>query len=189
VKHVAAALAPITPFPAIDFVAMAHNQGQCPSVQSAKSSTVLQLWQVEIQGAQLWCDVALGTPSPLVDRQGVFRALHGVAHPRIRATRRLISARFVWHGLASDVGCWCRDCQTCQRGKVTKQPAAPLQEFPIPAERFSHVHVDLVGPLPPSSEGHMYLLTVIDRTTSGWRQFRSRIWRPQPAMNTSWLDG
>ncbi len=27
------------------------------------------------------------------------------------------------------------------------------------------MHVDLIGPLPPSEEGHMYLLTIIDRTT------------------------
>ncbi len=29
------------------------------------------------------------------------------------------------------------------------------------------MHVDLVGPLPASSEGHVYLLTTIDRST-GW---------------------
>jgi hypothetical protein len=67
--------------------------------------------------------------------------------------------------LAKDVGICCRDCQTCQRGRVTKQPSALLQDFPVLAKHFSHVHVDLVGPLPPSEEGHVYLLTIIDRTT------------------------
>jgi transposase InsO family protein len=52
-----------------------------------------------------------------------------------------------------------------KRANVTQQPAAPLQKFPAPSKRFSHVHVDLVGPLPSSEEGHMYLLTVIDRST------------------------
>ncbi len=61
---------------------------------------------------------------------------------------------------------WCRDCQTCQRGKVTKQPAAPLQPIPIPSRRFSHIHLDFVGPLPASREGHTHILTIIDRTTS-----------------------
>ena len=27
------------------------------------------------------------------------------------------------------------------------------------------MHVDLVGPLPASAEGHVYLLTVVDRST------------------------
>jgi transposase InsO family protein len=35
----------------------------------------------------------------------------------------------------------------------------------MPARKFSHVHVDLVGSLPASSDGHVYLLTIIDRST------------------------
>jgi hypothetical protein len=137
-------------------------------MQLAKSSLSLLLQSVTVQGALLLFDVSRGVTRPVVplcDRLAVFRAIHGVEHPGIRASRCMISARFVWHGLSRDVGAWCRDCQTCQRGKVTKQPSAPLQEIPVPARHFSHVHVDLVGPLPPSEEGHVYLLTVIDRST------------------------
>jgi hypothetical protein len=50
-------------------------------------------------------------------------------------------------------------------GKVTKQPAVPLQPIPIPGRRFCHIHQDLVGPLPASREGHTHILTIIDRTT------------------------
>jgi hypothetical protein len=32
-------------------------------------------------------------------------------------------------------------------------------------QRFSHVHVDIVGPLPVSSQGFKYLFTMLDRTT------------------------
>lgn len=35
------------------------------------------------------------------------------------------------------------------------------------SERFHHIHVDIVGPLPTTPEGYRYLVTVIDRTT-GW---------------------
>ena len=35
-----------------------------------------------------------------------------------------------------------------------------------PTQRpFSHMHVDLVGPLPVSSDGFIHILTMIDRTT------------------------
>jgi hypothetical protein len=44
--------------------------------------------------------------------------------------------------------------------------AAPLQPIPIPGRRFSHIHLDLVGPLPASKEGHTHILTIIDRTTT-----------------------
>ena len=39
--------------------------------------------------------------------------------------------------------------------------ASPLQSFPVPSSRFQHLHVDIVGPLPPS-RGCSYLFTVID---------------------------
>ena len=34
----------------------------------------------------------------------------------------------------------------------------------MPMERFSHVNIDIVGPL-PVSKGYRYVLTMIDRTT------------------------
>jgi transposase InsO family protein len=40
-----------------------------------------------------------------------------------------------------------------------------MQAIPVPTHKFSHVHVDLVGPLPTSSDGHVYLLTIIERST------------------------
>jgi transposase InsO family protein len=95
----------------------------------------------------------------------VFAAIHGLAHPGIRATRRLVSSRFVWRGCAANAAGWCRNCQTCQRGKVTRQPAAATKSIPGPERRFMHLHVDLVGPRPTSAEGFKYLFTIIDRST------------------------
>ena len=39
-----------------------------------------------------------------------------------------------------------------------------MQQFEPTAKRFDHVQIDLVGPL-PESQGHKYLLTVVDRFT------------------------
>ena len=41
---------------------------------------------------------------------------------------------------------------------------APLATFATPDSRFDIIHLDLVGPLPPS-KGFSYLLTIIDRFT------------------------
>ena len=102
---------------------------------------------------------------PLSWRKTVFNSLHSLAHPGIRASRRLISSRFVWRGLAADVGQWCRECAACQKAKITTQPTAPIHPIPVPARRFSHIHVDLVGPLPVSAGGHSHIMTFIDRST------------------------
>jgi Integrase core domain len=55
--------------------------------------------------------------------------------------------------------------QACSRAKATSQPAVAPATFPLPHRRFQHVHVDLAGPFPSSSEGFSYLLTMVDRTT------------------------
>jgi hypothetical protein len=48
---------------------------------------------------------------------------------------------------------------------MAKQPRALVQPIPISSRRFSHVHVDLVGPLPAPEAGILYIFTIIDRTT------------------------
>jgi cleavage and polyadenylation specificity factor subunit 1 len=37
--------------------------------------------------------------------------------------------------------------------------------IPVPSKKFNHVHVDIVGPLPPSARREKYILTMIDRTS------------------------
>ena len=102
---------------------------------------------------------------PLAQRRAVFLQVHQLSHAGRRATRRLLAAHFVWPGLAADVVNWCKECDACNRAKVTKQPTTSVEKMAIPGARFSHVHVDIVGPLPPSRDGYTHLLTIIDRST------------------------
>jgi hypothetical protein len=67
--------------------------------------------------------------------------------------------------MAKDAAAWCRDCQGCAAGKVVRHKKAPLQPMAVPGRRFAHVHVDLVGPFPPSRDGFTHVLTIVDRTT------------------------
>ncbi len=48
--------------------------------------------------------------------------------------------------------------------KVHKHISPPPTSIPIPSRRFSHIHVDLVSPL-PSSQGQTHIFTIIDQTT------------------------
>ena len=151
----------------VDLAAMAAAQRSCPSTLALQGSS-LRLRALPLGSDHILCDVSRNLVRPIVPvdhRRAVFQHIHNLAHPGIRATRRLLSARFVWRGMASDAAAWCRDCQHCLRGKVTSQPAAPLQPIPVPRRRFSHVHIDLVGPLPVSADGYNFILTMIDRST------------------------
>ena len=56
-----------------------------------------------------------------------------LAHAGGRAMRRLICDRFIWHGIARDIR---RLCMSCQRAKVTKHVKAPVDQYPVPTNRF-----------------------------------------------------
>jgi transposase InsO family protein len=118
-------------------------------------------------GETLAGDLSTGSFRPLVPepyRRKIFDSLHGLAHPGVKASRRLISARYVWPGLSADVTTWCRQCVNCQRSKIVRHVHLPPEPIAIPPRRFAHLHVDLVGPL-PVSRGFQYIFTIIDRTS------------------------
>jgi len=71
----------------------------------------------------------------------------------------------MWPFMKRDIAAWVKDCQACSRAKVTRQPPAAVNPIPVPSQRFSHIHVDFVGPLTTSKEGFRYLFTIIDRTS------------------------
>jgi hypothetical protein len=51
------------------------------------------------------------------------------------------------------------------RGKVNASVHTPVQPIEVPTKRFSHIHVDIVGPLPATAGGFSYLFTIVDRST------------------------
>ena len=63
-----------------------------------------------------------------------------------------------------DIARWCCTCKGCQTAKVSRHNTPVFGKFTEPTERFDHVHVDIVGPL-PYANGFRYLLTCVDRFT------------------------
>lgn len=125
--------------------------------------------QVAFNGVNglLWCEISTGKPRPFVPelfRKRLFTALHDVSHPGVRATRKLVLSKYFWVGINKDVNLWTQSCVSCQRAKVHRHTKSPFGSFEVPAGRFQHVHIDLVGPMPPSN-GYTYLLTIVDRFT------------------------
>lgn len=154
----------------LDYASMAADQAMDADVEAYQTGpTGLQLEDVVVDDAQttMVCDVSTGQPRPMVPanwRRRVFEAVHSLSHLGVKASTRLVGARFVWPGLKRDVKTWAGSCVACQRAKVQRHVKAPLAPFLVPERRFDHVNVDLVGPLPPS-RGFTHLLTMVDRTT------------------------
>ncbi len=153
----------------VDFEEMASEQNRCPETQRLLGGTSLELAFRQTGAQRLAGDVSTGNFHPIVPlkfRKNIFDHFHNVAHLGRLAFHRIISSRFVWHGLSSDVTAWARGCLACQRGKIhTRLLPLPI---PILQRRFSHLHVDLVGPLQNSNSCN-YIFTIIDRM-SKWME-------------------
>ena len=148
---------------------------QIRALQSSPSSTlVVEAVPLANSSNPLYCDTSTGTQCPLVPlpwRRTVFDSLHGLSHPGIRATQKLITARFVWPGINADVRRWTRSCVRCQRAKIqrhTNTPRAkiqrhtttPLSSFPIPDARFDVIYIDLVDRLKSAHLDHDHPQTI-----------------------------
>ena len=106
---------------------------------------VLVLWYLR------WCVVPyLTTCTPcrtLASRLLVASSLNGMSSPIWNATLPLGPA-----------------LATIASNQRFSDSSAPLQAPPAPDSRFDSIHVDIVGPLPPS-KGYTYLFTCINRYT------------------------
>ena len=149
-----------SPIPSVDLAALAAAQDP-----EETSSSSLQVESIQWNGVSLLCDTSLGVVRPIIPpqfRRQVFQALHQLSHPGPKPSTRLVLDRFVWPGMKRDIRTWCSECQDCQASKVARHIRAPVLVFPAAVRRFGSLHVDIVGPLPPSEE-HRYLLTIVDR--------------------------
>lgn len=152
-----------------DYTELAVHQRDNVDVQAARNSTSLNLKLLQVPGtdAKVWCDVSSSTVRPFVTadmRRAAIANQHNLSHPGVRATGKLVKKAFVWPSIDKDVKEFVRACPECQRNKVTRHTRTPPGRFPLPSSRFQHIHIDIVGPLPPSN-GYRYCLTVVDRFT------------------------
>lgn len=155
-----------------DLPALAYQQKEDNELQEYKEK--LTSFPLK-DNVELWCDTSLPYPRPFVpmsSRASVFNSLHGISHPGIKTSLKLLKSRYFWPDIDKNVRQWCRDCQACQQAKVTRHTRSPVHQFQLPSERFQTVHLDIVGPLPPVKRHgeqffapQRYLLTCIDRST------------------------
>ncbi|CAK1589116.1 unnamed protein product [Parnassius mnemosyne] len=143
---------------AVNYDDLARAQDKNPKLQNLLlHGSTLQLKRINTMNGNLpvYCDTSVQPPRHYVThqfRKQVFDTVHSLHHPESSATVRLVLQRYVWPGIR-------KDC--C---KITRHTISPLSFFLTPSSRFSHIHLDIVGPLILSS-GYRYCLTVINRFT------------------------
>lgn len=115
----------------------------------------------------IYCETTTDVARPYLPesfRRIAFESVHNLSHPSVRGTRKLLSCKFFWPNMNKDIGVWSKSCIQCQQSKINRHTVSDLQQFPA-CDRFQHIHVDVVGPLPTSPEGYRYCVTIIDRKT------------------------
>ena len=133
-----------------------------------RNSTSLRLVEVPLadHDISLLCDDSQSRLRPIIPqslRFAVFQQFHSLSHPGIKTGVKLIGDRFVWTGMRKDIANFIKTCQQCAKSKVLRHNTTPLSPvLPPPTERFTHVYVNLTGPLNESS-GYRNLMVIIDR--------------------------
>ncbi len=149
------------------FHSVAAAQWGCPDFTAMQSLPSIQLVYSRTGDHIVYEDVLTGFLRPFIPRQfrpAVIQSLHNIHHPGIKATTRLVSAAYCWPRMGRSVFDAACSCLGCQNGNVYKHVQLLPEHIAVPQHRFTHIHVDMVGPLPVSA-GATHIFTVIDGTT------------------------
>ena len=143
----------------------AQEQESDADCQAAPTAvTDLKMENVKFAGVRrsVLCDVSQAQPRfyvPQQWRRKIFGTIHSLAHPSGKSTLKMITRNYVWHNMKRDILQWAKECDKCSMAKVGRHVKPPIKPLEVPASRFEHVHVNLVGLLPVSN-GYKYLLTI-----------------------------
>jgi hypothetical protein len=90
----------------VDFEAMAAEQNHCAEMQCLLGGSSLQLAFRQAGTQHLAGDVSTGIFCPIVPqkfRKDIFFHFHNISHLGRLASRLMVSSRFIWRGLATDI--------------------------------------------------------------------------------------
>jgi len=153
----------------IDYEIIAQVQETDEELQELKSKDNSLKFEAQTlnNGKLLWCDTSQNKIRPYIPqkfRRQIFEKIHNLSHPGVKLTVKQVTTRFIWPNMNKQVKQWAQACISCQKAKITRHTKSKFSQFQEPDNRFSVVHIDLIGPLPPS-DGQIYCLTCIDRYT------------------------
>ena len=105
---------------------------------------------------------------PHAIREEILQELHAGAlggHLGEEKTSSKVKLRFYWPGMQKDVARWCQTCEACSTRKTApKKNRSPLQTIQA-GYPLQVVGVDIMGPLPESEAGNLYVLVASDYFT------------------------
>lgn len=155
----------------IDYAEVATAQegdSQITTLQTCNTGSVIlkRIYLPNVK-SKLYCEISTNNVRPYLPerfRKQAFESVHNISHPGIKTSRKMITQRFFWPNMNSDIKKWTQSCLKCQKSKVNRHTVSKIGIF-RDSGRFEHLHIDIVGPLPTSEQGYRYCVTMIDRFT------------------------
>lgn len=102
---------------------------------------------------------------PRVLKNEIFEQFHTSSianHPGITKTFRLISRRFWWPNMFTEVKDFVKKCEFCLRNKPNQHPDKVVMSSQIPIAVWDKIYIDLMGPLIKTHSGNKYVLLILD---------------------------
>lgn len=123
---------------------------------------------------------------PKSHRQSVIEQCHDIptsGHMGVWKTLGRLTQKHYWPKMRADVARYVRSCRVCLANKPDfKGPAGLMAGRPNITRPWEFVSVDLVGPLPPSTTGYKYILSVQDYFTKYCAFFPMRTAKAKPII-------
>jgi len=103
------------------------------------------------------------------DKSRVLKEFHDNSlggHQGMVRTYQIISQQYYWKGMRRQIKEYIRKCQTCQKNKTSNRTSKEPMVIITTANRaFEKIFLDIVGPLPRSHKGNVFILTMQDDFT------------------------
>lgn len=102
------------------------------------------------------------------DKLEIMKAYHdGIlgGHFGVCKTYQRIKTQYHWPGMKKYIEQYINKCEFCQKNKNVINTRMPLETTSVSENAFDKIYVDVVGPLPVSSDGNKYILSMVDDLT------------------------
>lgn len=129
-------------------------------------------WQDIFDGKKITTKFFLNFFLTLTEREDVEYVLnlyHNTllgAHVGSERMHKTIAKFYNWNGMTQEIKNYVKNCEICNRTKVTTNTRMPMEISSLGESLFDHTYIDFVGPISQSTGGHKYIFTAIcDLTT------------------------
>ena len=103
---------------------------------------------------------------PTLEQQAVMiQRRHLLGHFAVETvTKELWHDGYWWPRMRNDIAKHIGQCQECQRFNIVNEGYYPLQSIEA-NQPWDHIQIDLIGPVPESTNGFQWILTIVDVMT------------------------